>query len=344
MSLPPNSKYPEDAREAAEFLRQAVPWMVKNSIPPNPYNYALWYSYVSGRDPQLKQSLDQVLGLLGTCPPEKTEELFRRFILKDELAQLESSQDTISVIISEITESITESLTETKKFQTSLETQSSAVEQALTQDEVALIIQDLKESTNAVQASQNQLHNKLETAEKEVERLRQELIDTRRIAFVDSLTQVYNRLAFDKELAQLINYSSIKITLVMFDLDNFKSFNDDYGHLLGDRVLKSFATVLRESSPANALPSRFGGEEFAVILTNTSLSEGLIYAEDMRKKVSRLKVKVKDSGQVLNNISVSAGVAEHRPGEAIQSLIERADNALYRAKKEGRNRVISDNG
>ena len=127
--------------------------------------------------------------------------------------------------------------------------------------------------------------------------------------------------------------------LIMADLDHFKSFNDDYGHVIGDRVLQRMGELIQDHSPDNAIGARYGGEEFAIILSNSSIEQAAEVAETLRSKLQQVRVKLKNSDKILNNISSSFGIARFVIGESIETFIDRADQALYRAKDNGRNRV-----
>jgi diguanylate cyclase (GGDEF)-like protein len=123
---------------------------------------------------------------------------------------------------------------------------------------------------------------------------------------------------------------------MMMDVDNFKSYNDTYGHLVGDKVLRSIANVLKETVRAVDLVARYGGEEFSVLLPKTGWEGAHIVAERIRQRVEKLAIPVVDQ---ITRVTVSIGVAEYDGTEKAESFIDRADQALYRAKVEGKNKV-----
>ena len=120
----------------------------------------------------------------------------------------------------------------------------------------------------------------------------------------------------------------------------FKEFNDCYGHLFGDSVLKSIARRLQQSSRDGTCAYRFGGEEFALIVPNKSLRIARQYADMLRRMIEKLRVKDKRTGSQVHSITASFGVAEFEPGETADSLVSKADKQLYDAKQLGRNRVM----
>ncbi len=130
------------------------------------------------------------------------------------------------------------------------------------------------------------------------------------------------------------------VALVILDIDHFKQFNDRYGYPFGDRVLEHVGQVLRNSIPPQALAARYGGEEFCVVLQECfDLSSAHTFAEQLRLKIQALRIKVRDTDEVLDTVTASFGVALAKAGDDVESLLIRADDALYQAKRSGRNRV-----
>ncbi|MBL1140899.1 MAG: GGDEF domain-containing protein [Proteobacteria bacterium] len=162
-------------------------------------------------------------------------------------------------------------------------------------------------------------------------------------AYSDPLTGLNNRAAFDKSIEQEIDLAARHghtLSLMMLDLDRFKQINDNYGHIVGDAVLKNFADCIMECMRRSDIAFRFGGEEFVVLLRNTQITGAQLLAERMRKKVEEMKFEY---NSIKLNVSVSIGLAELKEGEDKLNLIERADTLLYKAKKNGRNRVEVEN-
>jgi diguanylate cyclase len=126
----------------------------------------------------------------------------------------------------------------------------------------------------------------------------------------------------------------------MLDIDHFKQFNDQYGHPLGDRVLQHVGQLLREALPARAVAARYGGEEFCIILRDCHDSATAhAFAEQLRLKFESLRIKVRRTDEVLNSITASFGFALAKQGDTLETLVTRADDALYQAKRDGRNQV-----
>lgn len=167
------------------------------------------------------------------------------------------------------------------------------------------------------------------------------------LSYFDGLTGIANRRSFDQRLMQEIKRSQREgtpLSLIMLDIDYFKAFNDTYGHLKGDDCLILVASLLVESlrRPGD-FPARYGGEEFAVILPNTDAQGAFIIAEELRKNIERAKIQHVNS-LCADRVTVSMGIVTKFPGQGKTSedLIMAADRALYRSKKEGRNRVSGE--
>ena len=196
----------------------------------------------------------------------------------------------------------------------------------------------------AMRAVMNGVNERLTTSTEEIEELRRELMRVREEALLDSLTGLLNRRAFDERITTMVADAVEKgedFSLIMADIDHFKRINDGYGPLFGDRVIRAVGEALKAGVKGRDSVARYGGEEFAILLPTTGLKGAWAVAEGVRRLVAASRIRRMNNDEVVGNITLSAGVATHRDGEPIASLIERADAALYRAKGSGRNRVES---
>lgn len=156
----------------------------------------------------------------------------------------------------------------------------------------------------------------------------------------DPLTGVRNRRALDEAfesmLAMRLRYGQ-SFAVAIFDIDRFKRINDEQGHLQGDRVLRVVATIIDEVARETDVVGRFGGEEFVVLMPLTDLSGGTLFAERVRRAVE-------ETGLIEQQVTISGGVTEAADGDDVQSLLARADSALYYAKQHGRNLIARHDG
>jgi diguanylate cyclase (GGDEF)-like protein len=155
------------------------------------------------------------------------------------------------------------------------------------------------------------------------------------LASHDHLTSLYNRRRF-LELAQDILDKYETLSLFMLDIDHFKQVNDNYGHIAGDKVLKKVAETCETSMQSIGLIARYGGEEFVGLLPEYNLEQARAYTETLCREIAQAPVPLADRNIY---ITVSIGVAEYIAGQSLDDLIEAADDALYQAKADGRNRV-----
>jgi diguanylate cyclase (GGDEF)-like protein len=157
-----------------------------------------------------------------------------------------------------------------------------------------------------------------------------------KMAETDPLTNIYNRRKFsrllDQEIQRIERYGR-PLSIVLVDIDHFKRVNDTYGHDTGDFVLRKITELIRENARISDILARYGGEEFVIILPETDIEGASKQIERMRKIIE------KTSFDGVGNLTISAGITSYTGGDSCQSMITRADKALYLAKEEGRNRV-----
>ncbi|MBI2881444.1 MAG: GGDEF domain-containing protein [Candidatus Tectomicrobia bacterium] len=181
---------------------------------------------------------------------------------------------------------------------------------------------------------------------KRVDVLQEELEAVSEESVRDPLTGLYNRRSFDHELNGLLERNRIlpsPFLLVIFDLDDFKRINDRLGHTVGDKALQAVAKVSRENLRSTDFTARYGGDEFVVILPADSQKKGKKRMENLLTALSRISIPIVHEGKNLQlALTLSIGIARYREGDTAESLIHRADEALYHSKKMGKNRVSTE--
>lgn len=213
-----------------------------------------------------------------------------------------------------------------------------------TPEQVRMTVEALILENEKMRSKAKELDERLEQARGQIERLRSNLAEAEEISMKDALTGLANRRSFDSSLQREIGEAldaPRPLCLVMGDIDHFKRINDNFGHLVGDAVLKRFAELLTKSVGTNDIVARYGGEEFAVIMPGVYTDYAKVLTEGIRRNLESKKWVATDAGQLLGTVTASFGITELREGDDPESIVRRADAKLYEAKCSGRNRVVA---
>jgi diguanylate cyclase len=328
----------EDSHQAADYLRQAVPLMVKHKIVPNPCNFALWYAYVSGKNKTLNKALDDAINSTGTCSAERSIELFVQHIIGRDTED-QQTQESLQALVENLFSGLEEAIAGTKDYDENLQKGLQNLQSSSEQQDIENTIQDLIQNTKVAAEIGQTFHKQLDAAQEEIQSLKSQLETSKDDAFKDPLTKLGNRRFFDTRLQSALINNADSTSLMIIDLDHFKRCNDTYGHIMGDKILQSMGVILNEYNTDDVACARYGGEEFAIIMKNSPLDEAAKMAESIRQKISQLQIRQNDKDSMIDSLSASIGVAEYIAKEHPENFIERADKALYAAKEGGRNQV-----
>jgi diguanylate cyclase len=195
---------------------------------------------------------------------------------------------------------------------------------------------------NEMRARNEQMRARVAQLEAEAKSLHHQLNDEQRLATIDALTNIPNRLAYEKRIEEeLHRWQRFKqpICIAVWDIDRFKSINDKHGHRAGDRVLRAVADSLSGRLRSTDFLARFGGEEFVMILCGTKIEDAVPVVQEMRIAIAELKFHT--HGTPLPPVTISSGVTALLPNDSAGDAFDRADKALYRAKDAGRNRCLT---
>jgi diguanylate cyclase len=311
-----------------------------------PRNYEIWYVYATGQNASLNKVINETLARSGRLTEADLEQIYETYLSQTRTTdRIDKVGTRVIDQIDDVMEVIARALRLTSEFDTSLIEVDSKLTQATTRQHVKLIIETLLRSTRAIHASNKALESRLTASRQQIHDLQQSLEAIRAETMTDPLTGLGNRKYFDRAVIEAVRdagASGEPLSLLMFDIDHFKSFNDNYGHLTGDQVLRLVAISLRQTIKGRDIIARYGGEEFAVVLPNTALRQALTVADSIRRTVMSKELKKKSTGEILGRVTISVGVSVLQPSDTTDSLIERADACLYAAKRSGRNRVICE--
>ena len=311
-----------------------------------PRNYEIWYVYATGYNPPLNKVINETLARNGTLTEADLEQLYESY-----LSQIRTSDRIDKVgarVIGEIDgvmNLITDALGISATYDESLSGATETLETADSGEQLRPIIESLAAATREMRETNKALEDRLQLSKTEISNLQQSLDAIRAESLTDPLTGLGNRKYFDRSIERAVEQalaSGEPLSLLMFDIDHFKSFNDSYGHLTGDQVLRLVALSLKQTIKGQDITARYGGEEFAVVLPSTGLRQALTVADHIRRAVMAKELKKKSTGEILGRVTISVGVSILKSGDDTDSLIERADACLYAAKRNGRNRVICE--
>lgn len=311
-----------------------------------PRNYEIWYVYATGYNPALNKIINETLARSGKISETDLEQIYDTYLSQLRASdQIDKVGSRVVTEIDDVVKLISEALHSTSAFGSRLAGASERL--ALANDPAAIrsVVETLIQSTREMQEQNISLETRLATSKVEINNLQQSLEAIRAESLTDPLTSLGNRKYFDRALVEAVRRSRDKgepLSLIMFDIDHFKSFNDNYGHLTGDQVLRLVAMSLKQNVKGQDITARYGGEEFAVVLPATGLRQALTVADHIRRAVMSKELKKRSTGEILGRVTISAGVSMLSAKDEADSLIERADACLYAAKRSGRNRVICE--
>jgi len=335
--------YSEYEERTAEYMRLAISMMKKHGIASTPANYAVWYEYVSGKNATLMDALDQEIEQNGRLTEKQSQVLYERFFdrEKDHAAMLEMRQE-LGRLLKQVLNYVETGTSTTGKTNNHLQRMLTQLQPDMNKQQLHDVVEEILIETRMAVSAGEQLSDRLNEAVTEVASLKKQLEQSRRETMVDTLTGLSNRKAFDDLISKVAgeaDETGLEISILFCDLDMFSSINEKHGQLVGDQVLRMVADTLKKGVKGRDLVARYGGEEFAILMLNTSLQNARMVAENLRREIAAKRIQRKDTHEPLGVITLSFGVARYVPGEGIDSFMQRADRALYMAKRHGRNNV-----
>lgn len=340
-------KFSDPVDVAAHCARAALGMMDRHGVPPHPHNFTVWYAFVADRNPDLTTAINGVLRAGQKFTDDINADLYERFFgTEQQEAELREVGKRIEDAVARVLDYLSTANQGAVTYGNALENFSGELDRrrAASPGDLAGLVANVLNETKVMMEVNRQLEERLETSSNEVARLREDLDQLKREATTDPLTGLANRKLFDialREAALQSEEDRTFLCLLMIDIDFFKRFNDTHGHMLGDQVLKLVARTISDCIKGKDTAARYGGEEFTVVLPDTPLKGAIKLAETIRRQVADRKVLNRRTGQVLGQVTLSIGVAEYEFNESLGAFVHRADEALYLAKRQGRNRVMT---
>jgi len=329
-----------------ETAKKTLVAMRKYRVPLSPKNYHVWFTYVEGNDKKLNGAINSILRSDKMFSSGVSERLYEEFIRNgDHFPSLRQAQHQAQSLLKSILKEILCSKDLVSAYGSDLAEYSDRLANAEHLSEIKQVAKEMIRDTRMMAATNLSLQERLEEVTTDAENLREQLEKVGKAANTDPLTGLQNRRSVDERAGALLRQFEEKggsFSVIMMDIDHFKKFNDIYGHHAGDDVLRILSATICDFLKGMDLPARYGGEEFLVLLPGTELDDASIVAEKLRKLIVHNKLKVMKTQKKIGTVTVSMGIAEVRSGDTVESVIARADRALYLAKDSGRNNVKSE--
>jgi diguanylate cyclase len=337
----------ESADREAKIRRLAASaWSAieQHHVLPTPRNFDLFFTFFSATNPELNERLDLLLRSGQALTDPVLDTLHGECIATPEidLDALSAGSQAIQDAAQTLVEQVAGSQAAIQRYGEALAHWSAHLGDEPTLAGLVKAIALLTEETRRASERNRVLEQQLTASTARIAKLRQNLAEVKQEATTDPLTGIANRKAFEARLRRAIAQARSEqgaLSVLLLDIDHFKQFNDEHGHRAGDLVLRLLGRVLSDNVKGRDCAARYGGEEFAVLLAGANLQAGAIVARQICEALGSKHLVYKRSGRDLGRVTVSVGVAQLNGDESAVSLVERADLALYEAKRTGRNRV-----
>lgn len=335
-----------DVERTFTIAQRALELMKSYGSSASPRSYEVWYTYVAGYKPAVNDAIKRIAAESGKVDDHAIESIHSQHIASERFG--EEAEKTGVIVISEINqvmEMLDLALGSTRKYGQSLDAFAADLSDGVDRNRVREIVASLVLATKDVRATNETLESRLRETRGEIEALRETLEAVRMESLTDPLTGIANRKHFEEMLVKSLDQALVErspLALIVIDIDHFKRFNDTYGHLTGDQVLRLVGMTMREQVKSKATLARFGGEEFGIILPDTMLDVAKAAAERVRTSVMSRELIKRSTSESLGKVTISVGVAAMRKGDTAVSLLERADQCMFLAKRMGRNRTVTD--
>lgn len=331
--------------EQAKLLGDAaMQSMALHGVDPTPANFAVWFHFHMGEPKALKRTIDVLLANKRAIDKAVCQELFAMYVSasKDGASFDVERTDRLASIIDDAQRFLTTAIADNEDQLQTLDGIAGQMTPAA--DPRALIEQLVNELSQATKRATN-LEESFVATNKELDQVRKSFSQADHQAKTDELTGLANRRSLNQFLRSAQAHAmeiGEPLSVLLFDIDHFKSLNDRFGHQVGDQVLRLVAGILRQTVREDDLAARYGGEELMIVLPRTELSTAVVIGERIRTTLAGRTLRRRTTGEPLGTVTTSVGAAQFRPGELSEALVARCDAALYAAKAAGRNRTFDE--
>src|SRR5262249_18265019 len=286
--------------------------------PAIPRNYEIFYTYATGYNPSLNETINETLARQGgTLSTQDLDGIYDTFLSPQRYTdRIDTVGAKVVDEIEQVMATIGTAVGTTSSYTESLADMSQRLGSAADREVLRSSVETLVRSTREMQQVNNSLEERLYASKQEINQLQESLETVRNESLTDPLTGLANRKYFDQMLELAVSEtkpSEEPLSLMLTDIDHFKKFNDNYGHLTGDQVLRLGAQAVKQNVKGQDTAARYGGEEFAIILPNTSLRQALTVADHIRRGVVSKELIKRSTGENLGRVTISVGVAMLHP-------------------------------
>lgn len=320
---------------------------VRTGLPPEPGAYHLFWLYVTGADAALVRDIDRILEE-GGFGPETVAALRQSHLGELAAAELHELVESAQASADKLADRLETGLAELGAYDKALAEGDQAIGVSQTMSELSGLVQDLRRANAVMMAANRRLETDMQNARMETSRMLDRLDQAERIARTDPLTGMANRRGITEALKAAMvraGREGVPLSVGLVDIDHFKRINDRWGHAIGDEVLRCIGGHLANHADRlgnGAIAGRQGGEEFLMLFPGLTLQQAAAAIDAARAQLVRQVIRRATDGTSLGHISFSGGVSTRRADDTADTLVDRADAALYAAKRAGRDRVLPE--
>ena len=333
-----------EARQSLQLGGMAMDLIRTHRTGAHPHQYETWYSAVSGQSPALCHELRRRL-LAGAVTTQDLDELYGHYLApKEPVGGTDAIGNTLLAQVDRFGLALQDAGAQGAVLDDTLSGTLGDLDDAgFAPSDIDRTARQVLQTTERACRSNRELRARLKGLQSDLLVFREQFARAKAEAALDPLTGLCNRKSLEKQLDKALRDArggDPSLCLVMADIDHFKQFNDEFGHLVGDQVIRLVGTVITQAIAQPNFAGRFGGEEFVIVLSRTPVADAAAIAEQIRGVLAAKELVRRTTREKIAHVTISAGIAEFRRDDDASSLIERADRLLYGAKKAGRNRVF----